>query len=79
MRRRITNTIHADYMKCPYKAYLKMNGETGHKTDFEKMQNEILAEYKVSSFHFLRDRWNKEQIGVPPQTCTNHIGVIRVF
>ena len=56
-----------------------MNGETGHKTDFEKMQNEILAEYKVSSFHFLRDRWNKEQIGVPPQTCTNHIGVIRVF
>ena len=62
MRRRITNAIHADYMKCPYKAYLKINGENGNRTDFEIMQNELFEEYKVSSSCFLQDRWKKEQI-----------------
>ena len=46
MKRRITNAINSDYMNCPYKAYLKINGEHGRKTDFEVMQNELSEEYK---------------------------------
>ncbi len=62
MRRRITNVIHTDYMNCPYKAYLKINGENGRKTDFEVMQDELSEEYKVSTSGFLQDRWKNEQI-----------------
>ena len=62
MKRRITNAINLDYINCPYKAYLKINGENGRRTDFEVMQNELSEEYKVSTSLFLQDRWKKEQI-----------------
>jgi len=66
MRRRITNAIHADYLNCPYKTYLKINGKKGRKTDFEVMQDELSKEYKISTSGFLQDRWKNKQIVSDP-------------
>jgi len=43
----ITNEIFKSYLSCQYKAYLKICGKTGNKTDFEKLNNEFLNVLKT--------------------------------
>jgi len=62
MRLRITDAIYADYLNCPYKAYQKVRGKNGRKTDFELMQDELFEEYKVSTTSYLQERWKNEKI-----------------
>jgi predicted RecB family nuclease len=45
MRAPITDWLLRDYLNCKHKAFLKLSGESGVKSDFEKYQDENHAEY----------------------------------
>jgi predicted RecB family nuclease len=62
MRLRITNDIFSDYLNCQFKAYQKISGKKGRKTDFELMQDEFFGDYKVSTIGYLQERWKSEKI-----------------
>ncbi len=62
MNLRITDIIFVDYLNCSYKAYLKIHGKNGRKTDFEIMQNRLSNEYRTSAIDFLKNRWKKDKI-----------------
>jgi hypothetical protein len=42
----ITDDIFAAFLKCQYKAYLKLRGETGQVSDFERVQARVATEYR---------------------------------
>jgi len=42
----ISDRLFIDYLQCEYKAYLKLSGKTGVRTDFEKFQDKNQAEYR---------------------------------
>ena len=42
----ITDDIFAAFHKCPYKAYLKLRGETGQVSDFARVQARVATEYR---------------------------------
>ncbi|MBE0428162.1 MAG: hypothetical protein IBX72_16200 [Nitrospirae bacterium] len=42
----ISDRLFIDYFQCEYKAYLKLSGRTGIRTDFEKFQDKNQAEYR---------------------------------
>jgi hypothetical protein len=61
MTPRINNEVFADYLKCQYKAYLKLKGRTGQKTEYEKLQNRLLQEYRTKALeHFLSSKYKNE-------------------
>jgi len=43
----ITNEMFSDFLKCPYKAYLKMAGESGQESDYENVEARLLQGYRV--------------------------------
>ena len=43
---KINNSIFLDYLSCNYKAYLKINGLIGKKTDYEIIQNKLCLSKK---------------------------------
>jgi predicted RecB family nuclease len=45
----LTDDVLRDFLKCPYKAYLKLRGEAGDQSDFERSQHERLARYKAAA------------------------------
>ncbi len=47
---RISNSVFIDYLNCNYKAYLKINGGVGEKTDYDMLQNSLLNEYREPEF-----------------------------
>jgi hypothetical protein len=53
MIQRINNEVFADYLKCQYKAYLKLKGRTGQKTDYEELQNRLFQEYRTNAVEHL--------------------------
>jgi hypothetical protein len=44
----ISDRLFLDYLLCKYKAYLRLSGKSGIKSDFEKFQNEELLISKNS-------------------------------
>ena len=59
---RINNSMFIDYLKCKYKAYLKIIGETGEKTDYEILQNRLFNEYRESAANLIKSKWMSEKI-----------------
>lgn len=59
---RITNDIYSDCLHCSYKAYLKISGKNGKKTDFELIQDKISEDYKVSTINYLRNKYESSEI-----------------
>jgi predicted RecB family nuclease len=51
-----------DYLCCNYKAYLKINGLVGKKSDYEILQNKLFNEYRSSAANFIRFKWANEEI-----------------
>ena len=49
----ISDSLFLDYLQCEYKAYLKLSGESGVSSDFEKFQNKINAEYRQQAWEHL--------------------------
>jgi predicted RecB family nuclease len=42
----LTDGIFAAFLKCPYKAYLKLEGRVGEPSDYEQMQARLATEYR---------------------------------
>ena len=56
----INNEIFADYLRCQYKAYLKLQGRTGQKTEYEELQNRLLQQYRIRACQLLlSSKYNK--------------------
>jgi hypothetical protein len=53
MTPQISSEIFADYLKCEYKAYLKLTGRTGQTTEYEKLQDLLLGQYRLRAFEYL--------------------------
>ena len=50
----ICNELFCDFLHCKYKAYLKLTGNSGQKSDYEKLQEALLGEYRSrTEEHFL--------------------------
>ncbi len=52
MQIRISGKLFLDFLQCKQKAFLKLTGKNGVKTDFDKYQDENIVEY----FKLARDR-----------------------
>ena len=61
MTLQISNEIFADYLRCEYKAYLKLTGRTGQKTEYQKLQDRLLRQYRILACEYLfSNRYNNE-------------------
>ena len=57
----ISDRLFIDYLRCKYKAYLKISGKSGVKSDFEIYQDDRNAEYRNRAReHLLRLERNTE-------------------
>jgi predicted RecB family nuclease len=45
----VTDDLFAAFLKCRYKAYLKLRGDEGEKSDYETLQSRLLAEYRQAA------------------------------
>jgi predicted RecB family nuclease len=52
----LTDEIFAAFRNCRYKAYLKLRGEIGERSDYERTQAELSARYKAAALEDLRRR-----------------------
>lgn len=53
----ITNDLLGDFLNCPYKAYLKVAGNSGAISDYEKMQMDQAGSYHPGADHHLLERF----------------------
>jgi len=47
----IDNSIIESFVNCKYKAYIRLNNESGNKTEFELLQNDLLELYKKKFYN----------------------------
>jgi hypothetical protein len=45
----ITDDTFAAFLKCRYKAYLKLRGEAGDKSDYQRTQDGLVAAYRAAA------------------------------
>jgi hypothetical protein len=45
----LTDDLLAAYLKCPYKAHLKLRGAAGEQSEYEQTQARIMAEYRTGA------------------------------
>ena len=47
MNTKVTRAILHSYLQCKYKGFLKLNGQSGTKSDYEILLNELKEDYKL--------------------------------
>jgi len=63
----ISNDLFRNFLHCKYKAYLKISGKCGQKSDFEKLDTQLSDEYRLlANDHLLRSRASAEICEQPP-------------
>ena len=62
MEPKITNEIVEDCLDCSYKAFLKIAGAKGRKTEYELLFMELSHEYRRKALDSLVGRYNTAQI-----------------
>jgi predicted RecB family nuclease len=63
----LTDEIFADFLKCPYKAYLKLRGTAGEPSDYQQLKTKLAAEYRLAAREeVLRTRDPTSVIVSPP-------------
>ena len=45
----LTDEIFTDFLKCPYKAYLKLRGTAGEPSDYQQLKTKLAAEYRLAA------------------------------
>jgi hypothetical protein len=51
----ISNDLFRDFLHCKYKAYLKIGGKCGQKSDYENLYNHLSEDYhRLANDHLLR-------------------------
>jgi predicted RecB family nuclease len=57
----ISNDLFRDFLRCKFKAHLKISGKCGQKSDYEKLDTRRSDEYRrIATDHLLRSRPNTE-------------------
>jgi predicted RecB family nuclease len=62
----LSNDMIDSFLFCKYKAYLKMTGNYGDKTDYELVESELCKRYKEQFLINIRLSYESEQIIYPP-------------
>src|SRR5258708_1131839 len=58
----ITLNLVEDYLNCRYKAYLRLAGQSGTKSNYEIMQNKLKLEVKRKSIERFFQRNSKQAV-----------------
>ena len=63
----LTDDIFAAFLKCRYKAHLKLQGTAGEPSEYERLQARLAAEYRLAARQeMLRARDPESVIVSPP-------------
>ncbi|MCX7424571.1 MAG: IS66 family transposase [Planctomycetia bacterium] len=63
----ISNDLFSNFLECKYKAYLTLAGRSGHKSDYENLQDGLLHDYrKGAEQHLLHPYCNTDVVHAPP-------------
>src|SRR5437879_10547137 len=64
---KITRAVLESYLKCPYKAHLKMAGEQGSKSDYELLLGESRDRVRLAGMTSLLARQKDDEVlrGLP--------------
>ena len=58
----VTREILHNYLRCKYKGYLKLRGESGTKTDYEILIRELSEKFKLKAVNKIRNSYNDDHI-----------------
>jgi hypothetical protein len=47
--RPVSDDVLSAFLACRYKGYLKLTGETGEPSDYQRLQDRLDAEYRVAA------------------------------
>lgn len=61
----LSNEMIDSFLFCKYKAYLKMTGNYGYKTDYELVESELYERYKEQFLQDIRSYYESKQIIYP--------------
>ena len=61
-KRIITDHIFKAYLNCKYKSYLKLHNHTGHKTDYEILQERLGKKYRLAAQMKLKSNYLKDDV-----------------
>ena len=61
-KRIITDQIFKAYLNCKYKSYLKFHNHTGHKTDYEILQERLDKKYRLAAQMKLKSHYLKDDV-----------------
>ena len=61
-RQAITDHILKAYLNCKYKSYLKLHNHTGHRTDYEILQDRLDKEYRLAAQTKLKSHYLKDDV-----------------
>jgi predicted RecB family nuclease len=67
MKDRISSELFLDYLKCPYKVYLKSTGKLGTISDFQKLEVKLKKDYANYAYKILSKSYPAEQISISPK------------
>jgi predicted RecB family nuclease len=62
----LTDEIFVAFLNCSYKAYLKLRGITGEKSDYERSQTELAAKYSILATEDLLRRHERAAVIFSP-------------
>lgn len=62
MKVRITNKLFLDFVECKYKAYIKLTGKCGQKSEFEEFRNQQLQQYHAQARQHLLHAYRGKQV-----------------
>ncbi|MFQ5493728.1 MAG: hypothetical protein ACE5DX_06250 [Candidatus Dojkabacteria bacterium] len=73
MKVRITNELFSDFAECKYKAYIKLTGKCGQKSEFEEFRNQQLQQYHAQARQHLLYAYRGKQV------CTSYLSLSDVL
>lgn len=62
MKTIVTNDVLESYIYCRYKSYLKLIGQSGIKSDYERLRLKLRSEVKRNALSKIQTKVTKEQI-----------------
>jgi hypothetical protein len=62
METKITTETLYDFINCKFKAFLKITGKSGNKTDYELVMTQMSNEFKSRALEALLNAFKKSQV-----------------
>jgi len=64
----ITPDLFSNFVSCRYKAYLKQNGNTGHRTEYESVHDKLNLNYLQRALEHLAQKYRPEEVVTGPES-----------